>query len=167
MREMIKYVFFDVDGVLTRGEIIYTSSGEEIKSFNVKDGLGIMLLNKAGIETGILTARESKVVEKRAKELRMTDIFTGQHDKFSKYQELLKNKNLKPENIAYIGDDLIDLKVLKNCAFSAAPQDAVDEVKDAVDLVTKRKGGEGAVREFCEAILKRNGLWDNIIESYN
>ena len=163
---MIELILLDVDGVLTDGYITYDSEGKEIKSFNVKDGLGLKLARMAGIKTAIISGRNSKVTEIRAKELKIDYVFQSVDDKTEIFLNLIKDLNIKKENTAFIGDDINDLKLLKTVGLSAAVYNAVDEVKNNVDIVLSYCGGKGAVREFIEIILKRNGQWKNIINTF-
>lgn len=162
----VRLVLFDVDGVMTDGCIHYTDQGVEIKSFNVKDGHGIKLLMRAGIEAGIITARRSNAVDVRARDLGITIVAQGRKDKLEAFDEIIGKRSLKPFEAAFVGDDVVDLPVLKRVGFSAAVSDAVDEVKAAVDYVTTRRGGRGAVREVVELILKAQGKWDSLIQQY-
>lgn len=162
----IKLVILDVDGVLTDGKIIYDSEGRELKAFNIHDGHGIKLLHTIGIKTAIITGRQSKVVEIRAAELGITDVYQKARDKKSVYRELLNRYQLMDENVAFIGDDLIDLSILKSVGFAVAVFNAVDEVKEYAHMITKRRGGEGAVREVIDFIIKAQGKWDRLIEGY-
>jgi len=162
----VRLVLFDVDGVMTDGGIHYTDQGVEIKSFNVKDGHGIKLLMRAGIEAGIITARQSKTVDVRARDLGITIVAQGRKDKLEAFEEIIKKGAIKPEEVAYVGDDVVDLPVLRRVGFSAAVSDAVEEVKAAVDYVTISKGGRGAVREVIELILKAQGKWDEVMKRY-
>ncbi len=162
----VRLVLFDVDGVMTDGGIHYTDEGVEIKSFNVKDGHGIKLLMAAGIEAGIITARRSKAVDVRARDLGITIVAQGRKDKLEAFEEIIREKAIKPIEAAFVGDDVVDLPVLRRVGFSAAVSDAVEEVKDAVDYVTKHKGGCGAVREVVELILKAQDKWDAVMERY-
>ena len=162
----IKLVIFDVDGVLTDGRIIYDDDGKETKSFDVKDGHGIKLLMRAGINAAIITARESKVVVHRAKNLGIELVYQGRKDKLEAFEEILEKTGLKPSETAYVGDDIIDLPVIRRAGFSAAVSDAVDEVKKRVDYVAGRPGGRGAAREVAEVILKTQGKWEEILKGY-
>lgn len=162
----IKLLILDADGVMTDGSIIYTDEGSEVKVFNVRDGHGIKLLMRAGIGVAIITARESKVMVHRAKNLGITDLYQGRIDKATAFDEILKEKVLNPIQVAYIGDDIIDLPVLRRVGFSAAVADAVDDVKDRVDYVTAACGGKGAIREVAELILKSQGRWEEIMKRY-
>ncbi len=162
----IKLLILDVDGVLTDGKITYTESGEEIKSFNVKDGLGIKLLQKAGIEVAIISGRKSKVTEIRANELGIEKIFQGIADKKEIFNELINELKITKEETAFIGDDFNDVLLLKEVGYSATVLNSPNELKEIVDVVINAKGGEGAVRIFIENILKRNNQWKNIINTY-
>ena len=157
---------FDVDGVLTDGRIIFSNSGEETKLFDVKDGHGIKLLMRSGIDVAIITARESEVVRMRAKDLGITHVFQGMKDKRMALEELVKISGITPAEMAYMGDDIIDLPVLRRVAFSAAVADAVSEVLGRVDFVSQRPGGRGAARELAELILKVQGKWDEVMKPY-
>lgn len=162
----IKCLIFDVDGVLTDGSLYYSEHGETLKRFNVKDGFALSLAKKAGFILCIITARDSAVVKKRAKDLKFDECFIGQHKKIDSY-EIIKNKyNLKDDEISYVGDDLIDIEVLKQVAFSACPKDAAEQVRDRVNFVSNLKGGQGAVREIIEHILKKQNSFDKLIETY-
>ncbi|MDO8426698.1 MAG: HAD-IIIA family hydrolase [Deltaproteobacteria bacterium] len=162
----IKLLIFDVDGVLTDGGIIYNDEGQELKVFDVRDGHGIKLLMRAGIDVAIITARESRAVSFRAANLGIEHVYQGMRDKAEALGLILEKKALAPEEAGYVGDDVIDLPVIKRVGFSAAVADAVDEVKQRVDYVTKMPGGRGAAREVVELILKTQGKWDGIIEKY-
>ena len=161
-----KLLLLDVDGVLTDGSIIYNDSGDETKVFNVKDGLGIRILMKAGIQVGIVTSRTSKALKHRCNNLGISLIFDGVHDKTSVLELISKRTGLPAEDIAFIGDDLIDLPLLKRVGLSIAVADAHETVIENVDMVTLKKGGAGAVREVCEAILKAQGLWSKVLEYF-
>ena len=149
---------------LPSGDIIYSSSGEELKKFNIQDGMGITLARMAGLKTGIITSRVSEMVRRRAEELKIDIISQGNFDKLKPYQEIRDKVKLKDEEIAYIGDDLPDLCILQRVGFSAAVANARDEVKAVCDYVTIAEGGNGAVREIIEMILKRQEKFFNLIE---
>ncbi|MBF0503929.1 MAG: HAD-IIIA family hydrolase [Candidatus Omnitrophica bacterium] len=155
----ITVVAMDVDGVLTDGRIIVDSNGIESKNFDVQDGLGIVFLQKCGIKTAIISARKSGVVEYRAKDLMIDKIYVGVNPKLSAYENMLKEFNAQDAQVCFIGDDLTDLAVMRRCAVSVAPANAVFEVKEIADYVTVKKGGHGAVREIVELILKAQGHW--------
>ncbi len=161
----IKAIFFDVDGVLTNGGINYDDTGREIKQFNVKDGYIISHLKKAGIIVGIITGRESKIVSNRAAELKLDFCHQGIMDKYAVFEKLVQFHKLKKKQVAYIGDDINDLKVLQNCGLSACPADAMDYVKTRVDLITKSNGGEGVAREVSDLILASKGVLDKILKT--
>lgn len=152
--EKIKLVAFDVDGVMTDGSLTFAENGMEIKTFNAKDGLGVNMLNKAGIITAIITARVNETVRIRAKILDIKELFEGQKNKVVALDELCKKYNLSKDEIAYMGDDLPDLCVLEQVGLSACPNDASYEVQDVCNFISSKAGGRGAVREFCDFILK-------------
>ncbi|MFI5304533.1 MAG: KdsC family phosphatase [Nitrospiria bacterium] len=149
----IKLFLMDVDGVLTDGRINYDEEGREFKSFHIHDGHGIKMLKEAGIKTGIISGRKSKAAEARAKELSIDECYMGVTDKTKKFEEILKRLGLKEIEVAYIGDDLPDLPLLKRVGFSLSVSNGIDEVKDQVDWVTKKSGGLGGVREAADFIL--------------
>jgi len=149
----IKMVGFDVDGVLTNGEIIYTDSGEELKIFNAKDGQGISLLNKQGFITAIITARQSPIVDKRAADLGIKEVHQGAKRKIDVVKHLMEKYSLDLAQIAYVGDDLPDVCVLEQVGFACCPGDAVDEVKKICHFVSDKPGGKGAVRQVCDMIV--------------
>jgi len=151
---VVKLIILDVDGVLTDGSIIYDSEGKEYKVFNVKDGYGIATAIKRGLKVVVISGRSSPAVEKRCKELGITEVFQGVSDKLEVYEKVKEKYHLKDSEIAAMGDDIPDIPILKKVGFSGAPKDAVPEVKRAVDLVTESPGGKGAVREFIDYLLK-------------
>ena len=151
--KQIKLLLMDVDGVLTDGRLYYDDQGKEIKVFHIHDGHGIRLLFEQGIKVGILSGRKSNAVEIRAKELGIEECYLGVEHKIKPYEEILKKLNLKDREVAYIGDDVIDLPVLKRVGFSISVSNGIDEVKDQVDWVTKKPGGLGGVREAIDFIL--------------
>ncbi len=161
---MLKLVVFDVDGCMTNGDIGYDSNGNEIKTFNVKDGLGIVTLNKIGIKTAIITGRESTIVKNRAKELHITYLYQGVKHKLEKLDEILKKEGIKYSEVAYIGDDINDTPILKKVAYSFSPSDACIYAKKASKIVLKREGGKGAVREMIEILLQQCDLKERFIE---
>jgi 3-deoxy-D-manno-octulosonate 8-phosphate phosphatase (KDO 8-P phosphatase) len=163
---MIKVLMLDVDGVLSDGGIYYDANGHETKRFDVKDGLGIKLAQKAGIEVIIVSGRVSDVTDLRAAELGITRVFTGVKDKLECYNAIRAELGAEDHECAYMGDDVNDLKLLKKVGLSAAPVCAFEYVRKEVDYITERRAGNGAVREFIEEILKRNGQWENIQKSF-
>jgi len=152
----------DVDGVLTRGEIVYDSQGRELKVFNVKDGLGVFLLGRAGIPTVILTAKDSAIVRRRAKDMRVAGVIGGVLPKESVLPRLAARYRVKADDICFIGDDLIDIGLLKKVGLPVAPADAPALVKGAVQYVTRACGGQGAVREVVDQIIEAQGLFGKI-----
>jgi 3-deoxy-D-manno-octulosonate 8-phosphate phosphatase (KDO 8-P phosphatase) len=150
----VRLLLLDVDGVLTDGRIMLDHRGNEWKAFDVKDGQGIKLLQSAGVRVGIITSRSSPVVEHRASELGIDILYQGAASKLDAYLEILRTLDLTDEQVAYVGDDLVDLPLLQRVGFSAAVADAVAEVVACVDYVAERPGGRGAVREICEMLLK-------------
>ena len=162
----IKLLLLDVDGVLTDGGIIYNNNGAETKVFNVKDGLGIKLLLDAGVLLGIVTGRRSNALYSRCKDLGIDLVYDGVRNKIDVFDELLDKTGVSSEEVAFIGDDLPDLALMKIIGFSIAVKDADKTIIDNADMVTSAKGGHGAVREACEAILKAKGLWKDILERY-
>jgi 3-deoxy-D-manno-octulosonate 8-phosphate phosphatase, yrbI family len=162
---MIKLVLLDVDGTLTDGGIYRGNNGEELKRFNVKDGYAIVNAQKLGIEFGIITGRKSELVEIRAKELKIKYLYQGISEKTVILEEIIKKDSLSKEEIAYMGDDLNDLLIMKQVGLSGTPKDAVDEVIQVADFVSKKNGGSGAVREFIEHILKKDGKWEIFLKN--
>jgi 3-deoxy-D-manno-octulosonate 8-phosphate phosphatase (KDO 8-P phosphatase) len=162
----IRLLLLDVDGVLSDGRIVYDAHGTEIKTFDVKDGHGIKMLQKAGIEVGIISGRSSKVVNVRAKELGIEILYQGITDKDLPYAEIIRQRGLRDEEIAYIGDDVVDLPILRRVGFAVATADAVDDIRPYVHYVTNRCGGRGAVREVCDLILKARGDWQAVMGGY-
>lgn len=162
MDNKITVLILDVDGVMTDGGIIYDENGHETKRFNVKDGLGIKLAQKSGLEIVIISGRKSVVTDLRSAELGISRVYTGVKDKLECYRLVKEEMGVKDENVAYIGDDLNDYALLNAVGFSATVSDAFDYMKGVVDYVTVRKGGDGAVRELIELILERNGQWEDI-----
>lgn len=150
----IKLVAFDVDGVLTDGSLTFDKDGNELKTFNAKDGQGIVNLHKAGIITAIITARCSGAVEYRAKNLNITELQQGSKNKIETLESIMQKYNITFDEIAYMGDDLPDICILQKVKLKGCPFDAVDEVKAVANFVSSKNGGRGAVREFCDYILK-------------
>ena len=162
----IKLVAFDVDGVMTDGSLTFLEDGREIKTYNAKDGQGVVMLNKAGFKTAIITARDNGTVEHRAKVLDITRLFKGQKNKVKALDELCKEFNVQYDEVAYMRDDFPDLCVIERVGLSCAPNDAIDEIKEAASFVSSYGGGKGAVREFCNFILKSNGItWHDIVKN--
>ena len=162
----IKLLLLDVDGVLTDGRIIFDSHGGETKAFDVKDGHGIKLVQRAGIQVGIITGRQSVIVDRRAAELGIELVYQGAKDKVLPFRDVLRKLALKPEEVAYVGDDVVDLPVMRQVGFAATVADAVEEVKAAAHMVARRAGGRGAVREICDYLLKESGRWETVTRRY-
>ena len=162
----IKLLLLDVDGVLTDGNIVYNDTGAEIKAFNAKDGLGIKMLMGAGIEVGIVTGRASRALLHRCDNLGISLIFDQVRDKTGVLEVISKEKGVEAEHIAFVGDDLVDIPLMKRVGLSVAVADAHETVLEHADMVTSAQGGDGAVREVCEAILKAQGLWEKVLERF-
>ena len=162
----IKLIIMDVDGTLTDGKIHIGENGELFKSFNCRDGFGINVANKIGMKTAILTGRNSICTTNRAKELGISSVKQGHMDKRDAYKELKSEFNLNDEEIAYIGDDIIDLPVFVQVGLKIAVGDADFELQERADIITEKIGGNGAVRDAIEFILKSQGKWEKIIEEY-
>lgn len=162
----IRLLLVDVDGVLTDGGIIYDANGVETKVFNVRDGHGIKMLQRHGIEVGIITGRTSAVVDIRARELGIVLVYQGALKKLESYQDVKLKTGFDDSQIAYVGDDVIDVPVMRRVIFAAAPADALNEARSAAHYVTSLAGGRGAVREVCDLILKGRGLWAEVAERY-
>ena len=163
----IKFLVLDVDGTLTDGKIYVDDKDNSFKAFNVKDGFALVNWLKLGGEVAILTGKKSNIVEKRAKELGIKYIIQGSKNKKQDLKNLLKELNITFENVAYMGDDLNDLGVMKSVGFSACPKDSVQEVLEIANFISSKNGGDGAVREFLEHIMKKNGMWKKILEKYS
>ncbi len=163
----IELVLLDVDGVLTDGSITYSDSGEQIKTFNSRDGLGLRLLMDAGIGAGIITGRRSKALNHRCANLGITLLFDNIRDKSEALDTIVARTGTVPEHIAFAGDDLVDIPVMKRVGVSFAVADACSEVIECCDIVTEHKGGHGAVREICETILRAKGLWESVISRFS
>jgi 3-deoxy-D-manno-octulosonate 8-phosphate phosphatase (KDO 8-P phosphatase) len=162
----IKLLILDVDGVMTDGRIIFDSNGVESKFFNVKDGHGIKMVQRAGIEVGIISGRESQVVVNRAAELGITCLYQKCLDKLTPYLKIIEERGIHDSQVAFVGDDVIDIPVMRRVGFAAAPADAVSDVFPHVHFVTINRGGWGAVREICDLLLKEQGAWDAITGRY-
>lgn len=162
----IELLICDVDGVLTNGQILFSSEETEYKSFHVHDGLGLKLLEAADIERAIITARKSSAMMKRMSELNISLVFQGQDNKRTAYDDLKKRLEITDERIAYIGDDLPDLSIMKQAGLSVAVANANAFVKQHAHWTTAKRGGEGAVREVCELILQAQNKLDTLLETY-
>src|SRR5262245_7241724 len=156
----LRLILSDVDGVMTNGTVLLLPDGNEAKAFHIRDGLGIVLPHRAGLRTGILSGRSAPVVALRAKELGMSVVRQGIADKGAALREILASEALAPHEVAYMGDDLNDLPVMREAGLSAAPADACFEVRAEAHMITEARGGEGCLREFIEAILRAREDWD-------
>ena len=161
----ITWILMDVDGTLTDGTLLVFPDGEELKTYNVRDGLGILLAHLAGLKTGIITGKTSKSLEIRSEKLKITELHQGILDKKPVLDEILERNGLTAKEVAFIGDDLGDLEVIKNVGFSAAVADAHAEVKKHSHFICQNPGGKGAVREFIEFILSTQEKWEMIQEN--
>ena len=162
----IQLLILDVDGVLTDGGIIRDDAGQQIKRFHVRDGAGIVLWHRMGKKTAIITGKESQVVTHRAEELGIELVYQNVADKLEVFQGLLEELNLRPEQVAYVGDDLPDLPVMRRVGVPIAVSDAVEEVRTVARYTSRFPGGYGAVRDGIEYLLKEMGLWQQAIERY-
>lgn len=162
----IKMLLLDVDGVLTDGSIIYTDQAHEIKCFNAKDGLGLRLLMDAGITVGIITGRRSKALTTRCDNLGISMIYDGVKDKENVLKDIMQHSGLASREIAFAGDDLPDIRIMKLAGLSLTVADACPEVRALASYTTSARGGKGAVREISELILKTQGLWDEAIDRF-
>lgn len=162
----ITLAVFDVDGILTSGQLLFLPNGQEVKQFNTLDGLGIKLLMEAGVETAIITGRSSPQVIQRSRSLGINYLQQGREDKLTALKELWSKTPHNADTTAYIGDDWPDLSAIRACAFGATVPNGHAIVKDHADWCSTRKGGEGAAREFCEQILSAQGKLDNLLAKY-
>ncbi|HEX9024791.1 MAG TPA: HAD-IIIA family hydrolase [Geobacteraceae bacterium] len=162
----IKLLLLDVDGVMTDGRIVFDANGVESKFFNVKDGHGIKMVQRAGIEIGIISGRQSQVVANRAAELGITHVYQHSLEKITPYLDILDKTGLDDSQVAFMGDDIIDIPVLRRVGFAAAPADAADEVIPHAHFIAKSRGGRGAVREVCDLLLKGQGAWETVTARY-
>ena len=164
--QKIKALILDVDGVLTDGRIIFDSDGRESKVFDVQDGLGIVCWQKLGFQVAIISSRASKVIPIRAKDLDISHVHMGVFPKMDAYVRLIKDLEASDDEICFMGDDLADLGILKRVGFPVGVSNAVKEVKSVCDYVTEKNGGQGAVREVIELILKAQGKWSKVVEHF-
>ncbi len=160
----VRLLILDVDGVLTDGRLLYGPEGELLKAFDVKDGLGLKLLMREGIEVAIISARNTPALRKRLSELGVARLYLGRSDKEAALNELLSRLSVNLEEVAYCGDDVLDLPVLRRVGLSIAPADAHPKVRDEVAWVTDRPGGRGAVREIADWLLEARGRLDDAVE---
>ncbi|WFE68895.1 HAD-IIIA family hydrolase [Thiomicrospira sp. R3] len=164
--EKIKLLLLDVDGVLTDNRLIYGDDGQEYKAFYTRDGLAMVLIQKSGIEIGIITGRTSELVKKRMQDLKIKHLYQGVPDKLPTFETLMDKLAISLDEVAYMGDDILDLPILRRVGLSACPKDSDPEVISRVDFVSGFEGGRGAVREFCELIMKAQGHWQTHMGFY-
>lgn len=164
--KLIKLLVLDVDGVLTDGGVSYANSDMEVKSFNIKDGLGIKLLQSAGIGVGIITGRNSPMVDRRATELGIHPLIQGREDKGVALQAVARQTRLDMSQVAYMGDDLPDLSAMTSAGLAMAPADAHEEILEVSDWIAARRGGKGAVREACDFILHAQGTYAEVTSKF-
>ena len=162
----VKLLLMDCDGVLTDGQIWLLENGDDQKSFNTRDGLGLTLLHRAGLRSGIISGRSSRAVEKRARDLGVEFIRQGCGDKMRAFEEVLSKSRLAEAEIAFVGDDLPDIPLMRRSEFAVAVGDASAETRSQAHYVTKAPGGSGAVREVVEVILKAQGRWNDLVAEY-
>lgn len=165
--ESIELLLSDVDGVLTDGRLIYGSDGAEIKEFHVRDGLAVKLWKNCGYQFGLITARESPMVERRARELGVDFLLQSRPGKLKAVEEIATQTGVELNRIAYVGDDLHDLSAVRQVGLGITVSDAATEVKNVADVVTRQGGGQGALREIVELVLKAKGQWDQAIEMFS
>lgn len=163
----IKLIALDVDGTLTDGKIYYDSIGNEMKAFDAKDGMVISQAINSGIVIAIITGRKSSIVERRAKELGVKHIYQGIHSKVEALECILNQLDITSNEVMYIGDDINDLKIMSKVRYAACPRNAVKEVRDISDIISEKDGGNGAVREIVEIVLKEQEKWTSIIQEYS
>ena len=159
----VRLLLLDVDGVLTDGQVLLHADGSESKQFHVRDGTGIVWAQRAGLMVGLLSARSSPATAQRATQLAISIVVQGTINKLSAYEEILQQHGLADTEVAFMGDDLLDLPVLTRVGLSAAPADAVPEVRARVDWVSQAPAGRGAVRELVEMVLRAQGKWESVV----
>ena len=162
----IKLILFDVDGVLTDGRVQIHADGTESKTFGIRDGIAMVWAQRAGLSVGFLSARLSSTTPHRAAQLGVTLVYHGVQSKLATYEQILQDRSLQDRDVAYMGDDVVDLAVLARAGLSAAPADAVDEVRARVHWVSAANAGGGAARELIELVLKAQNLWEGVVSAY-
>ncbi len=163
----IRLLLFDVDGVLTDGTVLIHPDGSESKQFAIKDGIAIVAAERNGLRTGLLSGRAAPATQHRARQLGMSIVYENIAAKIDTFEEILETQGLRDEQVAYMGDDLLDLAVLGRAGLSAAPADAVADVRDRVHFVSRARGGHGAARELIELVLRAQGKWDAVVAGYS
>ena len=162
----IRLLLFDVDGVLTTGEVIMHADGSESKGFHIRDGAAIVWAQRAGLTVGLLSARSSGATAHRAAQLAVRIVEQGVKSKIAAYEQIIRDAKVDDRDVAYMGDDLLDLQVLARVGLSAAPADAAPEVRERVDWVSTVAGGRGAVRELVELVLRAQQRWDDVLRQH-
>ncbi len=162
----IKLLILDVDGVLTDNRLVYSDDGIESKSFYTRDGHGMVMIQKSGVDISIITGRKSQLVTNRMNDLKVKHVYQGVPDKLPTFLKLVADLNLDLDEIAYVGDDILDLPILMRIGLSITPSDGDDEVKPRVDYISKYEGGRGCVRETCEIIMRSQGTWQKHMDFY-
>ncbi len=162
----IKVLVLDVDGVMTDGRIVYGTFGEELKNFDVNDGLGIILAKRSGLRCAILTAKGSRVVFKRARELKIDKVYQNFHYKIRALEPICRRFGVSESEICFVGDDVIDAPLLKRVGLAVCPPNAMDEVRELAHFVTRKNGGRGAVREVCDLLIEARGKWEETVGRY-
>jgi 3-deoxy-D-manno-octulosonate 8-phosphate phosphatase (KDO 8-P phosphatase) len=162
----IKLLIFDVDGVLTDGRLFFGDDGQEYKAFHSRDGHGMKMLQASGVEIGIITGRTSKVVEHRMANLGVQHVYQGKHEKLPAFEELIAKLNLKPEQVAYMGDDVVDLPIMLRVGLAVATNDAHALVRKHAHWQSSHDGGQGAARDLCELIMQAQGTLDSAMQPY-
>lgn len=164
--EKVKLLLLDVDGILTDGSITYSDEGIELKTFNSKDGFGLNLVRKAGVEVGIITARSSQALIRRCQDLKIDHLYQGRRNKVETFQEVIAELGLTASEVAYMGDDWLDLPLLARVGFSATVADALAEVKEVTHFTSRFNGGQGGVREVCDLIVEAKGMYEKLLHEY-
>ncbi|HEX8160577.1 MAG TPA: HAD hydrolase family protein [Pyrinomonadaceae bacterium] len=162
----VKLLLLDCDGVLTDGRITLLGDGDEQKSFHTRDGHGLVLLHRAGLQSGVISGRTSSALERRARDLGIGHLRQGTHDKIVEFREVLAAAGVSEDETAFVGDDVTDIPLMRRCALAVAVADATDDTRAHAHYVTRLAGGFGAVREVCELILKAQGRWDELMRRY-
>jgi 3-deoxy-D-manno-octulosonate 8-phosphate phosphatase (KDO 8-P phosphatase) len=162
----LKLLILDVDGVLTDGRLFFDDNGKEYKCFHARDGHGIKLLRETGVQVAVISGRKSNSVALRMKSLGVELVYQGHENKIAAFNEIIEKLSLKPEQVAHVGDDLLDLPIMTRVGLSVAVNDANDAVKDYTDWSTTTKGGLGAVREVCDYIMQSQGTFENVLKRY-
>jgi 3-deoxy-D-manno-octulosonate 8-phosphate phosphatase (KDO 8-P phosphatase) len=162
----LRLLLLDCDGVLTDGRITLVEGGDELKSFHTRDGHGLVLLHRAGLSSGIISGRTSSAVERRARDLGIKFVRQGELNKVVAFEDVLREAGVTPDEVAFVGDDVVDVPLMRRSGLAVAVSDATEETRAAAHYVTRLPGGFGAVREVCELILKAQGRWDELMKRY-